>query len=89
MSLCASSGRIGHSLSFGQGDLAVAAARDAALADAAATAFGNMLRTADDVPNVIDRAQRMQSHGIEGVFAQCGGKVGLWGLELAEGVYCE
>ncbi len=82
VSLCASSGRIGHSLSFGQGDLAVVRARDGALADAAATACGNMLRTACDVQRVLDRAREMP--GIEGVFAQCGGRIGLWGLELAE-----
>ena len=81
LSLCASSGRIGPSLSFGRGELAVVRAKDAALADAAATAFGNMLRTAADVQRVVDRAT--VTPGIDGVFAQCDGSVGLWGMELA------
>lgn len=82
LSLCASSGRIGHSLSFGQGDLAVVRAREAALADAAATAFGNMLREGDDVERVLAAARALP--GVDGVFAQCAGRIGLWGLELAE-----
>ena len=82
LALCASSARIGHSFSFGQGDLAVVRARDAALADAAATALCNMLRRASDVERVLARARSMP--GVDGVFAQCGGRVGLWGLELAE-----
>lgn len=84
VSLCGSSARIGHSLSLGDGDLAVVRARDASLADAAATAFGNMLRRADDVAAVTERAAQLASIGIEGVYAQCGGRIGIWGdMELA------
>ncbi|MGE4556356.1 MAG: UPF0280 family protein, partial [Desulfovibrionaceae bacterium] len=43
LSLCASSGRIGHSLSLGRGDLVVVRSKSAAVADAAATALGNLL----------------------------------------------
>ena len=84
VSLCSSSATIGHSLSLGVGDIAAVRARDASLADAAATLFGNMLRRADDVARVTERAAAMAHLGIEGVYAQCGGRVGIWGnMELA------
>lgn len=83
VSLCASSSSIGHSLSFGNGDLAVARAKDGALADAAATAYCNMLQSEDDVALVLERAKKDAAHGIEGVFVQCAGKIGVWGaMEL-------
>ncbi len=83
VSFCASSARIGHSLSFGKSDLLVVRAKDAALADACATALANLLRSADDIPAVIRRAQELARHGLEGVFAQGAGKIGLWGkMEL-------
>jgi hypothetical protein len=84
VSLCSSSATIGHSLSLGVGDIAAVRARDASLADAAATLFGNMLQGPDDVARVTERAAAMAHLGIEGVYAQCGGRVGIWGnMELA------
>lgn len=84
MSLCSSSATIGHSLSLGVGDLAAVRARSGSLADAAATLFGNMLRTGNDVERVTRRAAELEHIGIEGVFAQCGGRIGLWGnMELS------
>ena len=47
ISVCTSSGTVGHSLSFGRADAAVAIAKDAALADAAATALGNGVKSKD------------------------------------------
>jgi hypothetical protein len=83
LALCASSGSIGHSLSFGQGDLVVVRSRDAALADAAATALANMIGSADDLDRVLERARELARHGLDGVFAQAAGKIGVWGrLEL-------
>ncbi|WP_461209227.1 UPF0280 family protein [Desulfocurvus sp. DL9XJH121] len=79
-SLCASSASIGHSLSLGQGDLVVARARSGALADAAATALCNLLRDARDLTRVTDAAEEM---GLDGVFAQCAGRIAVWGkMEL-------
>lgn len=77
--LCSSSGTIGHSLSFGQADLVAARSRDAALADAAATALGNLLCSPKDMPLVMQRAEALAEHGLDGVFAQCGDQVGVWG----------
>ncbi|GAB6060859.1 UPF0280 family protein [Desulfonatronum parangueonense] len=78
-SLCSSSATIGHSLSFGQADLVVTRSKDAALADAAATALGNMLQSPRDMARVMDQAKRFARHGLDGVFAQCGDQVGVWG----------
>lgn len=83
VSLCASSARIGHSLSLGQGDLAVVKARDAFVADAAATAFCNMLQTPEDAGRAAERASSFAHAGIEGLFVQCGDSIGIWGdMEL-------
>jgi uncharacterized protein len=78
-SLCSSSGTVGHSLSFGHADLVVVRAGDAALADAAATALGNLLNTPKDMKIVMERAKKLGKHGLDGVFAQCGGQIGVWG----------
>ncbi len=80
LSLCASSATIGHSLSFGQGELVVTRSGDACLADAAATALCNMLVTAKDLHIVTTQAEKM---GLDGVFAQCQGHIAAWGnMEL-------
>jgi len=42
--VCSSSGRLGHSISFGESDVTVAIAESAPLADALATAIGNEVR---------------------------------------------
>ena len=83
LSLCASSASIGHSLSFGQGELAVVRSRDAFVADAAATAFCNMLQGPDDAGRVAEYAAGFAHVGVEGVFLQCGSGIGIWGnMEL-------
>lgn len=80
---CASSARIGHSLSFGNADLVVVRAKDAALADASATALANRLKTPEDMDAVLGKAQEWTDIGVDGVFAQCTGRIGVWGnMEL-------
>jgi ApbE superfamily uncharacterized protein (UPF0280 family) len=80
---CSSSGRIGHSLSLGKGDLVTVRSEDAALADAAATALANRLNSPDDLRRVTEQAARWRSLGVRGVFAQCGGSMAVWGdMEL-------
>jgi ApbE superfamily uncharacterized protein (UPF0280 family) len=78
-SFCASSATIGHSLSFGKADLVVVRSRDAALADAAATALANALTGAQAMDAVLAQAQEWESIGLDGVFTQCEGKIGVWG----------
>lgn len=83
LSLCASSASIGHSLSFGKAELVVVRSKDAFLADAAATAFCNMLQQPGDVEKVADAAAELHGEGIDGIFAQCGDRIAVWGqMEL-------
>lgn len=83
VAVCASSGVIGHSLSLGSGDLVAVRAKDARLADAAATALCNLLQSESDVDTVLNQAQALAAHGLEGVFAQYDKKIAAWGqLEL-------
>jgi len=53
LSLCSSSSTMGHSLSFGDCDLATIASKDAALADAAATLACNSVHSAADFDRVL------------------------------------
>jgi ApbE superfamily uncharacterized protein (UPF0280 family) len=83
VSLCASSAFIGPSLSLGQGELVVVRSRSGAFADAAATALANLIDSGDDLDLVLASARKMAPLGLEGVFAQAGGKLGVWGkMEL-------
>ena len=83
LSLCASSAKIGHSLSLGRADLVVAGAKNASLADAAATALANMLRSRNDLGRVVDRAKDLGRAGLTAVLAQCEGRIAIWGeMEL-------
>lgn len=83
LSICSSSGRIGHSLSLGCGDLVSIISKDACFADSAATALANLLHTPADVPVVIEKAKLLSKSGLEGVFVQFDSKIGAWGrIEL-------
>jgi ApbE superfamily uncharacterized protein (UPF0280 family) len=72
-----SSGTVGHSLSLGSADAVIVLSSSAALADAAATALGNMVKAADDIPKVIEKAQSIE--GLGGVVAIIGDKMSVWG----------
>ena len=81
--ICASSATIGHSLSLGQGELVAVRAADARLADAAATALCNLLRSKQDLNRVLEQAKQLAPHGLQGVFAQIDGSLTAWGaIEL-------
>mgnify|MGYP000451123797 FL=1 len=83
LALCASSGRIGHSLSLGTGDLVCVLSRDGSLADAAATALCNLLGSKQDLEVVVEQARSLTSSGLLGVFAQYEDQLAAWGdLEL-------
>jgi len=82
--VCTSSGTVGHSLSFGRADAVVALASDTALADAAATAIGNILHTPDDVPRALDLEKERGL--LDGLLVAIGGTLAAWGaLEIVEG----
>ncbi len=77
VAICSSSGKRGHSISLGLCDLATIVARDAALADAAATAAGNLVKTVADVDAALERISQIQ--GIDGVLIVKDDRVGLAG----------
>jgi hypothetical protein len=83
--VCSSSGRFGHSLSFGRCDLATVVAGSGALADAAATLAANCVRTGDDVEPTLERV--MAIPGIEGVLIVQDDRVGVAG-DLPRLVQC-
>jgi len=72
-----SSGTVGHSLSLGSADAVIGLSSSAALADAAATAIGNMVKGADDIPKAIEQAQTIK--GLNGVVIIIGDQMGVWG----------
>jgi ApbE superfamily uncharacterized protein (UPF0280 family) len=55
--ICTSSGKFGHSLSFGRADAACVLSQDAYLADAAATAVGNRVKSAADIAAALGYVQ--------------------------------
>jgi ApbE superfamily uncharacterized protein (UPF0280 family) len=72
-----SSGTVGHSLSMGSADAVIAVSSSAALADAAATALGNMVQAVDDIPEAIEKARSIE--GLRGVVVIVGDDMGVWG----------
>jgi ApbE superfamily uncharacterized protein (UPF0280 family) len=76
--ICTSSAFVGHSLSLGRADAAVVISPDVILADAAATALGNALKSSDsrDIQASLDR---VMIDGITGMMAVMGGSFGLCG----------
>jgi ApbE superfamily uncharacterized protein (UPF0280 family) len=72
-----SSGVVGHSLSFGKADAAVVLASSAYLADAAATALGNRVKSREDIAPALEWAQGVP--GLLGVLVIKGAEMGLWG----------
>ena len=77
LSICTSSGRIGHSLSFGRADAATVLAPDAALADAVATAAGNLVQNEEDLTGAVEYA--MSVDGVIGAMALYGDKLAVMG----------
>ena len=75
--ICTSSGTVGHSLSFGKADAVIVLAPWTALADAAATAIGNIITEADDIPRGLEFAQKID--GLKGVAIIKDDKMALWG----------
>lgn len=75
--ICTSSGTVGHSLSFGKADAAIIISTDTFLADAVATATGNIIKTPSDINKAIDFASGI--NGVEGVVVIIGDKIGAWG----------
>jgi ApbE superfamily uncharacterized protein (UPF0280 family) len=77
LGICTSSGRIGHSLSFGDSAAATVLARSSALADAAATAVGNRVRGRNGVREGLAAARDIP--GVLGAVVLRDGQLGAWG----------
>jgi ApbE superfamily uncharacterized protein (UPF0280 family) len=77
LGICTSSGTVGHSLSLGSADAVIVVSPSTALADAAATALGNMVKAVEDIPEVIEQARSIE--GLRGVVVIVGDRMGVWG----------
>ena len=77
LGVCTSSGTLGHSISFGNADVAVAVADDATLADALATAICNRVADQDSLSTCFDSFKGMP--GFVGGLAMIEGKVAMHG----------
>ena len=77
LGICTSSGTVGHSLSFGKADAVIILSKWTSLADAVATATGNIVKTDSDIQKGINFARSIE--GIEGVVIIVGSKIGFWG----------
>jgi ApbE superfamily uncharacterized protein (UPF0280 family) len=77
MGICSSSGRVGHSISFGNSDISTVFSDDPVLADACATALGNMISDRSDLQTAVEAVCKI--HGVRGCFAMIDGSVAFCG----------
>lgn len=75
--ICTSSGRLGHSISFGDADAAVVVAQDAILADALATAIGNRAKDGPSMKTCFDDFKGVK--GFTAGLVMRDGEVALYG----------
>ncbi len=81
VAVCTSSGTIGHSLSMGKADAVTVISDSCPLADAAATAIGNLVKKTSDIQAALESGQNID--GVKGVVIIMGDKLGAWGdIEL-------
>jgi len=78
--VCTSSGKIGHSLSFGKADAITVIHKNAAIADALATSFGNILKSSQDFKKVISKAEKIS--GLLGIISILNDKLFIWGKNI-------
>ncbi|MBA4319625.1 MAG: hypothetical protein C0412_14590 [Flavobacterium sp.] len=77
LGVCTSSGTVGHSLSFGNANAVVVLSNCTFLADATATAIGNLIKEEKDIPEGIEFAKSINE--IKGVVIIKNDKIGIWG----------
>jgi hypothetical protein len=77
LGVCTSSGKVGPSLSFGKADAVCILAKSSALADAAATAVGNVVKEKKDISLGLARAREIE--GVLGTLIIVEDKIGIWG----------
>jgi hypothetical protein len=77
LGICSSSNTIGHNVSLGNADLVLVTSRSTALADAAATAIGNLVKSEETIEQGLDLAKKLK--GLHGVLIIKNDKMGAWG----------
>jgi ApbE superfamily uncharacterized protein (UPF0280 family) len=77
ISVCTSSGSVGHSLSQGLADAVCVISTSCAMADAAATAIGNRVLSPQDIQPAIRWGRSIR--GVEGILVIVADKIGMWG----------
>ncbi len=81
VSVCTSSGTVGHSLSMGRADAICVVSKSCSLADAVATSMGNRIKLQSDIKKTIDFGKSIE--GVTGLVVIMGNSIGAWGeLEI-------
>jgi len=81
LGICTSSGKVGHSLSFGATDATVVVSKNTVLSDCVATRIGNLVKGVDDLQKGINFAKSVEE--ISGIVIIIGDKLASWGqIEL-------
>ncbi|MBU0628187.1 MAG: UPF0280 family protein [Nanoarchaeota archaeon] len=77
LSICSSSSKLGHSLSFGKCDLATVFSKKSYIADAVSTAVGNKVKEIKDIEPTLNWAIKLK--GVQGVIIVKDHKIGMIG----------
>jgi hypothetical protein len=77
LGVCTSSATVGPSLSLGKADAICVVSPSATLADAAATALGNMVQGKGDIERALEAGRKIR--GVEGVVIIVDDVLGAWG----------
>jgi len=77
LGICSSSGKMGHSLSLSDCDLATVTSKNTALADAAATLACNLVKSADSIASVMEKIENIP--GVLGVLIIKDDHIGMSG----------
>jgi len=80
VSVCTSSGTVGHSLSFGKADAVTIIAQNGCFADAAATAVGNIVKTENDIESALEFVRNKSE--IIGAIVIINDKIGITGKSI-------
>jgi ApbE superfamily uncharacterized protein (UPF0280 family) len=77
LGICTSSATVGPSLSFGKADAVCVISKSATLADAAASAIGNKVKSKKDIKTALDYGIKIP--GVKGIIIICGNDMGAIG----------
>ena len=77
LGICTSIGTVGHTITFGTADAVIVTARSCALADAAATAIGNVVTSEETIEEGLNIAKKIK--GLHGVLIIKNDVMGAWG----------